>query len=121
VPRAAGWVPTASPRDVNWLPLSVPPTGDLPPIAAAAYVVADGDAGEPLASYNADQPRPVASLAKLMTARLVRDAGHLEHTATVPPLQRPAVARAWCSWCGTGVGVRRRCRIPAAAGAGSRR
>ena len=65
----------------------VPPTGDLPPIAAAAYVVVDGDTGEPLASYNADQPRPVASLAKLMTARLVLDAGQLEHTATVPTLQ----------------------------------
>jgi serine-type D-Ala-D-Ala carboxypeptidase (penicillin-binding protein 5/6) len=65
----------------------VPPTGDLPPIPAAAYVVVDGDTGEPLASYNADQPRPVASLTKLMTARLVLDAGPLEHTATVPPLQ----------------------------------
>jgi serine-type D-Ala-D-Ala carboxypeptidase (penicillin-binding protein 5/6) len=64
----------------------VPPTGDLPPIAAAAYVVVDGDTGEPLASFNADQPRPVASLGKLMTARLVLDAGQLEHTATVPPL-----------------------------------
>jgi serine-type D-Ala-D-Ala carboxypeptidase (penicillin-binding protein 5/6) len=65
----------------------VPPTGGLPPIAAAAYVVIDGDTGEPLASYNADQPRPVASLTKLMTARLVLDAGRLEHAATVPPLQ----------------------------------
>ena len=65
----------------------VPPTGDLPPIPAAAYVVLDGDTGEPLASYNADQPRPVASLTKLMTARLVLDAGPLEHTAIVPPLQ----------------------------------
>ena len=65
----------------------VPPTGDLPPIPAAAYVVLDGDTGEPLASYNADQPRPVASLTKLMTARLVLDAGPLEDTATVPPLQ----------------------------------
>jgi D-alanyl-D-alanine carboxypeptidase (penicillin-binding protein 5/6) len=65
----------------------VPPTGDLPPIPAAAYVVLDGDTGEPLASYNADQPRPVASLAKLMTARLVLDAGQLEQAATVPPLQ----------------------------------
>jgi D-alanyl-D-alanine carboxypeptidase (penicillin-binding protein 5/6) len=65
----------------------VPPTGDLPPIPAAAYVVLDGDTGEPLASYNADQPRPVASLTKLMTARLVLDAGPLDHTATVPPLQ----------------------------------
>jgi serine-type D-Ala-D-Ala carboxypeptidase (penicillin-binding protein 5/6) len=64
----------------------VPPTGDLPPVAAAAYVVLDGDAGEPLASYNADQPRPVASLTKLMTARLVLDAGQLDHTATVPPM-----------------------------------
>jgi serine-type D-Ala-D-Ala carboxypeptidase (penicillin-binding protein 5/6) len=65
----------------------VPPTGDLPPIAAAAYLVVDGDTGEPLASFNADQPRPVASLTKLMTARLVLDAGQLDHTATVPPLQ----------------------------------
>src|SRR5512132_2712218 len=65
----------------------VPPAGDLPPIAAAAYVVVDGDTGEALASHNADQPRPVASLGKLMTARLVLDAGPLDDTATVPPLQ----------------------------------
>jgi serine-type D-Ala-D-Ala carboxypeptidase (penicillin-binding protein 5/6) len=65
----------------------VPPTGDLPSIAAAAYVVVDGDTGEALASVNTDQPRPVASLGKLMTARLVLDAGPLEDTATVPPLQ----------------------------------
>jgi D-alanyl-D-alanine carboxypeptidase (penicillin-binding protein 5/6) len=65
----------------------VPPTGDLPPIAAAAYVVVYGDTGEALASHNADQPRPVASLGKLMTARLVLDAGPLDDTATVPPLQ----------------------------------
>ena len=65
----------------------VPPTGDLPPIAAAAYVVIDADTGEALASLNADQPRPVASLVKLMTARLVLDAGPLEDTATVPPLR----------------------------------
>ena len=64
-----------------------PPTGDVPPVTAAAYVVVDGDTGEPLASLNADQPRPVASLTKLMTARLVLDAGRLDHTATVPPLQ----------------------------------
>jgi serine-type D-Ala-D-Ala carboxypeptidase (penicillin-binding protein 5/6) len=65
----------------------VPPTADLPPVAAAAYVVVDADSGEPLASYNADQPRPVASLTKLMTARLVLDAGHLDRTATVPRLR----------------------------------
>jgi serine-type D-Ala-D-Ala carboxypeptidase (penicillin-binding protein 5/6) len=65
----------------------VPPTGDLPPIAAAAYLVVDGDTGEALASLNADQPRQVASLGKLMTARLVLDAGPLADTATVPPLQ----------------------------------
>ena len=53
----------------------------------AAYVVVDGDMGEALASLNADQPRPVASLGKLTTARLVLDAGPLEDTATVPPLQ----------------------------------
>src|SRR5262245_36704766 len=58
----------------------VPPTGDLPPIAAAAYVVVDGDTGEALASLDAEQLRPVASLAKLMTARLVLDAGPLEDT-----------------------------------------
>jgi serine-type D-Ala-D-Ala carboxypeptidase (penicillin-binding protein 5/6) len=65
----------------------VPPTADLPPIPAAAYMVVDGDTGETLASLNADQARPVASLGKLMTARLVLDAGPLEDTATVPPLQ----------------------------------
>jgi D-alanyl-D-alanine carboxypeptidase (penicillin-binding protein 5/6) len=66
---------------------TVPPTADLPQVAAAAYVVVDGDTGEALASLDADQPRPVASLVKLMTARLVLDAGPLEDIATVPPLQ----------------------------------
>jgi D-alanyl-D-alanine carboxypeptidase (penicillin-binding protein 5/6) len=65
----------------------VPPASDLPPIAAAAYVVVDGDTGDALASFNADQPRPVASLTKLMTARVVLDAGQLDRTATVPALQ----------------------------------
>lgn len=65
----------------------VPPTGDLPPIEAAAYLVVDGGTGEPLASFNADQPRPVASLVKLMTARLVLDAGELDRTVTVPRLR----------------------------------
>jgi serine-type D-Ala-D-Ala carboxypeptidase (penicillin-binding protein 5/6) len=64
----------------------VPPIGDLPPIPAAAYVVVDGETGEPLASFNADQHRPVGSLVKLMTARLVLDAGQLEDSATVPSL-----------------------------------
>jgi serine-type D-Ala-D-Ala carboxypeptidase (penicillin-binding protein 5/6) len=65
----------------------VPPPGELPAVAAAAYVVVDGDTGEALASLNADQARPVASLTKLMTARLVLDAGSLADPATVPPLQ----------------------------------
>jgi D-alanyl-D-alanine carboxypeptidase (penicillin-binding protein 5/6) len=65
----------------------VPPTGGLPPIAAAAYVVLDADSGEALASFNADQPRPVASLVKLMTARLVLDEGGLDDTAVVPVLR----------------------------------
>jgi D-alanyl-D-alanine carboxypeptidase (penicillin-binding protein 5/6) len=55
-----------------------PPAGDLPAIPAAAYLVLDGDTGDTLASYNADQPRPVASLTKLMTARLVLDEGPLD-------------------------------------------
>src|SRR5262245_46959342 len=64
-----------------------PITGELPPIPAAAYLVVDGDTGEPLASVNAAQPRPVAILTKLMTARLVLDAGRLDPVATVPRLQ----------------------------------
>ena len=66
---------------------TVPPASDLPPVPAAAYVVIDGDTGEALASNNPDQPRPVASLTKLMTARVVLDAGQLDRTTTVPPLQ----------------------------------
>lgn len=65
----------------------MPPTGDLPPVAAAAYLVVDGDTGGALASFNADQPRPVASLVKLMTARLVLSDGGLDRTAVVPPLE----------------------------------
>ena len=64
-----------------------PPAADLPPVAAAAYMVVDGDTSRPLASFNAGEPRPVASLTKLMTARLVLDAGHLDHIVTIPRLQ----------------------------------
>jgi serine-type D-Ala-D-Ala carboxypeptidase (penicillin-binding protein 5/6) len=81
-PQAEIVPPTSGPQAQT-----VPPTRDVPPVPAAAYVVLDGDTGEPLASHNADQPRPVASLTKLMTARLVLDAGELEHTATVPPME----------------------------------
>lgn len=64
----------------------VAPTGGLPPVAAAAYVVVDADDGRHLASFNADDTRPTGSLVKLMTARLVLAAGAPDRTVTVPGL-----------------------------------
>jgi serine-type D-Ala-D-Ala carboxypeptidase (penicillin-binding protein 5/6) len=58
----------------------------VPPVAAAAYVVLDADTGRPLAAVDADERRPVGSLAKLMTAHLALQAGEPDRSVTVPDL-----------------------------------
>jgi D-alanyl-D-alanine carboxypeptidase (penicillin-binding protein 5/6) len=58
----------------------------VPPVAAEAYVVLDADTGRPLAAVDADERRPVGSLAKLMTAHLALRAGDPDRAVTVPAL-----------------------------------
>ena len=55
-----------------------------PAVGLAAYVVADGHDGRVLAQRNADEPRAIASITKMMTAYLALQAGALDKTYTVP-------------------------------------
>jgi serine-type D-Ala-D-Ala endopeptidase (penicillin-binding protein 7) len=59
------------------LGLFMPQTGndlaEMSGVAAASYIVADANSGWVLMTKNADQPRPPASLAKLVTALVVLD------------------------------------------------
>ncbi len=70
------------PSVVTTLDPALPPTID-----AAAYVVYDVDNKVWLAEHEADTPRPVGSLMKLLTAYVVMQAGDPTHVVTVPALQ----------------------------------
>jgi serine-type D-Ala-D-Ala carboxypeptidase (penicillin-binding protein 5/6) len=70
------------PPAVGTTPVGDPGTG-APAVDAAAFLVAEAD-GTVLAASGADTPRAVGSLAKLMTAYVVYEAGDLERLVTVP-------------------------------------
>jgi D-alanyl-D-alanine carboxypeptidase len=55
-----------------------------PELTAASYIAIDNDTGEILIAKNDRQPRPIASLTKIMTALVVIDAGKLVKKAQVP-------------------------------------
>ena len=57
----------------------------LPPITAAAAILAGGDGGEPLAEKNAHERRAMASTTKIMTALLVLEHGNLDDSVTISP------------------------------------
>jgi D-alanyl-D-alanine carboxypeptidase (penicillin-binding protein 5/6) len=59
----------------------------LPAVDAAAYAVLDVPSGRWLAEADADAPRSVGSLMKLLTARAVLLAGEPERIVTVPAMQ----------------------------------
>jgi serine-type D-Ala-D-Ala carboxypeptidase (penicillin-binding protein 5/6) len=59
----------------------------VPAVDAAAYAVFDISSGRWLAEANADTQRSVASLMKLLTARVVLQAGEPERIVTVPAMQ----------------------------------
>jgi len=63
------------------------PRDEPPEVPVAAYAVLDGKTQQVLAGRRADERRPVASIVKLMTARVVLQAGELDREVTVPPLQ----------------------------------
>jgi serine-type D-Ala-D-Ala carboxypeptidase (penicillin-binding protein 5/6) len=55
-----------------------------PPVDLASYVIADGRDGRVLAQRNADAPRAIASITKMMTAYLALRDDALTKTYTVP-------------------------------------
>lgn len=58
-----------------------------PDVGVPAYVVFDGDSRRVLAVHNPDQRRPVGSIAKLMTAHVVLEAGSPGRQVSVPPIR----------------------------------
>jgi malonyl CoA-acyl carrier protein transacylase len=54
-----------------------------PAINAAAYILLDANSGAPIASFNADTRRAVASTQKILTALVVLDAGNLDKPVRV--------------------------------------
>jgi serine-type D-Ala-D-Ala carboxypeptidase (penicillin-binding protein 5/6) len=67
-------------------PVATVDSAQPPQIDAAAYVVYDVGAQRWLAEQDADTPRPVGSLMKLLTAFVVMQAGDPTHVATVPAM-----------------------------------
>lgn len=68
--------------------------GNAPALPAKAWLIMDSDSGEVLASANADEPLPPASLTKMMTSFLVEQAlrsGKLKQTDLVSVSEN-----AWC-------------------------
>jgi D-alanyl-D-alanine carboxypeptidase (penicillin-binding protein 5/6) len=59
-------------------------TADAPVVPAAAYIVVDGDTGQMLANAEGSRRRPIGSLVKLMTARLVLAAGEPDRPVAMP-------------------------------------
>lgn len=59
---------------------------DFPPrLSASGVIVIDRASGQPLLAKDAHVPRPVASIAKLMTALLIVEHHAMEEWVTIPP------------------------------------
>ncbi len=58
-------------------------TPEFPEITAQSWLLYDADAGVTLASHNADEPRPMASVTKMMTALVVVENAGLDETVRV--------------------------------------
>ncbi len=57
----------------------------LPPMSAQAALLGDSDTGHVLAQLNANQPRPMASTTKIMTALLALERSNLGDRAVISP------------------------------------
>lgn len=77
---------TATPNATATTPVATVDPTRPPPVDAAAYAVYDVDSQQWLAVLEADSPRPVGSLMKLLTAFVVMQAGDPTHVATVPAM-----------------------------------
>lgn len=64
-------------------PFIVQDEGRFPLVNAKAYIILDARTGRVLEEKNADQPRPVASTQKLLTALIVAESGDLDSKVTV--------------------------------------
>ncbi len=87
--------PSPAPEAVALTPLSDAPLLDAPPIhpACAAMLLAEADSGQVIFQMNADSPRPVASVTKVMTILLALealDAGRLTPQQVVTVSQAAA-------------------------------
>lgn len=56
-----------------------------PPLGAGSAVLADRDTGQVLAAISPDQPRPIASLTKIMTALLTLERANLQDPVVISP------------------------------------
>ena len=87
--------PSPAPEAVALTPLSDAPLLEAPPIhpACAAMLLAEADSGQVIFQMNADSPRPVASVTKVMTILLALEAldvGRLTSEQTVTVSQTAA-------------------------------
>lgn len=87
--------PSLAPEAVALTPLSDAPLLETPPIhpACAAMLLAEADSGQVIFQMNADSPRPVASVTKVMTILLALealDAGRLTPQQVVTVSQSAA-------------------------------
>ena len=78
--------PKAAPRPKPSEPVeafAAPAEGGLPKVHASSVIVVDAQTGQVLHEINADQPRPVASTQKLLTALIVAEEGNLDGVVKV--------------------------------------
>lgn len=59
------------------------PVPELPEISAAAWLLYDADTGVTIAEHNAHEPRPMASVTKMMTSLVVVENAALDETVRV--------------------------------------
>jgi len=85
VPPPTPVPPNGSPSPYPTALETPPPSTREPRLEAASAILADLDAGEVLWERNADEPRPIASLTKIMTGLLVVEATDPDEVVTASP------------------------------------
>ena len=69
---------------VVFAPLPARAAGEWPRVCAQCAILTDARTGQALFEKDADTPRPIASVTKLMTALVVLENAALTETVTVP-------------------------------------
>jgi len=82
-PRKAATPRAVPAKKATPVPYTPEADGRPPSIRAASAIVIDAATGQVLHEVNADQPRPVASTQKLLTALLIAEAGDLSREVQV--------------------------------------